>query len=247
MEVKYPNIQEALNEYGDPRKYYVYRLVDPRTLQTFYVGKGCGDRVFQHVINNVKSLISQNGDEDEFSLKSQTIADILGSGKKVISIIHRRGLTEDEAFEVEAALIDAYPGLTNKQKGHDYDRGAITVEDLYELAGTKVYSEPVEDYIIIKTSLNAINNNGSLYDATRICWRASLGKAQNYKYVFAVINGVVQEVYKVNSWYPYPYNNSNRIAFDGKPATNHMAAFKKQLIPEKYRTKGVANPFLYKK
>ena len=245
MEVTYPDIQEALNEYG-VQKYYVYRLVDPRTLQTFYVGKGCGDRVFQHV-NDVKSLISQNGDEDEFSLKSQTIAEILGSGKKVISIIHRRGLTEDEAFEVEAALIDAYPGLTNIQNGHDYDRGAITVEDLYELAGTKEYSEPKDDYIIIKTSLNAINNNGSLYDATRICWCASLGKAQNYKYVFAVINGVVQEVYKVNSWDPYPYNNSNRIAFDGKPATDHMAAFKKQLIPEKYRKKGVANPFLYKK
>lgn len=242
MEVTYSDIQEALNEYGDPQKYYVYRLVDPRTLQTFYVGKGCGDRVFQHV-NNVKSLISQN--EDEFSLKSQTIAEILGSGKKVISIIHRRGLTEQEAFEVEAALIDAYPGLTNIQNGHDYDRGAITVEDLYELAGTKEYSEPVEDYIIIKTSLNAINNNGSLYNATRICWRANLNKANNYKYVFAVINGVVQEVYKVNSW--YPYNNSNRIAFDGAPATDHMAAFKKKLIPKKYRTKGVANPFLYKK
>lgn len=243
MEVTYPGIQEALNEYGNPQKYYVYRLVDPRTLQTFYVGKGCGDRVFQHV-NNVKSLISQNGDEDEFSLKSQTIAEILGSGKKVISIIHRRGLTEDEAFEVEAALIDAYPGLTNKQNGHDYDRGAITIEDLYELAGTKEYSEPKDDYIIIKTSLNAINNNGSLYDATRICWRASLGKAKNYKYVFAVINGVVQEVYEVKRWYQY---NSNRIAFEGVPATNHMAAFKKKLIPEKYRIKGVANPFLYKK
>jgi len=33
---------------GPNRKYYVYRLVDPRTLHTFYVGKGCGDRVFQH-------------------------------------------------------------------------------------------------------------------------------------------------------------------------------------------------------
>ena len=34
----------------DPkRNYYVYRLIDPRTYQTFYVGKGKGDRVFQHV------------------------------------------------------------------------------------------------------------------------------------------------------------------------------------------------------
>ena len=29
-------------------KYYVYRLIDPRTLHTFYIGKGCDNRVFSH-------------------------------------------------------------------------------------------------------------------------------------------------------------------------------------------------------
>ena len=28
---------------------YVYRLIDPRNGQTFYVGKGKGNRVFQHM------------------------------------------------------------------------------------------------------------------------------------------------------------------------------------------------------
>lgn len=30
-------------------KTYVYRLIDPRNGETFYVGKGRGDRVFAHV------------------------------------------------------------------------------------------------------------------------------------------------------------------------------------------------------
>lgn len=76
----------------DPkRNYYVYRLIDPRTYQTFYVGKGKGDRVFQHV-KDAKSLISK--DEDELSLKISLILDIIASGKQVIIVIHRRGLTQ---------------------------------------------------------------------------------------------------------------------------------------------------------
>ena len=35
------SVKEAL-------KYYVYALVDPRDKRIFYVGKGIGDRVYQH-------------------------------------------------------------------------------------------------------------------------------------------------------------------------------------------------------
>lgn len=241
MEISYTNIQSALEESSD-MKYYVYRLVDPRTLHTFYVGKGCGNRVLQHV-KNVKSLVSN--DEDEMSLKSQQIAEIIALGKEVISIIHRRGLTEETAFEVEAALIDVYPALANLQKGNGIDRGAISLEDLSYLVNVKEYAvEPQEDYIIIKTSAAAINKNGSLYDATRICWRANLDKAKKYKYVFSVIDGVVREVYEVHKWFQY---NPERIAFEGVVAQDHMKAFRNKLIPVKYRERGALNPFLYKK
>lgn len=227
------------------RKYYVYRLLDPRNYQTFYVGKGCGDRVFQHV-KNVRELVKalESTDEDAISLKEKLILEIIASGKEVITIIHRYGLTEKEAYEVEAALIDAYSGLTNIQRGHDYDRGVIAIEDLNNVLDTPVYNEPEDKYIIIKTTPNVINNEGSLYEATRKAWRADLKRAKKYKYVLSVVYGIVLEIYKVDNWYTCP---SGRIAFNGSPTNDPISSLKNKRIPEKYRKKGAAFPFLYKK
>ncbi len=230
---------EVLNTAGKG-KYYVYRLVDPRTYHTFYVGKGCGNRVFDHA-RLAQSL--QTNDEDTESLKLKQISDIIASGKEVVCFIHRWGLTESAAFEVEAALIDCYAGLTNIQGGHDQERGMITAEDLEEICHLQEYDEPVEDYIIIKTTQGAIEANGNLYEATRRSWRADLRKAQKYRYVLSVIHGVVKEVYTVDRWYSDGY----RIAFDGHVTTDSISALKGHQIPAKYRKKGMATPFLYKK
>ena len=230
---------------GPNRKYYVYRLVDPRTLHTFYVGKGCGDRVFQHA----KGVLAKNAldeDENEMSLKEKQIAEIISAGKEVISIIHRRGLTNKEALEVEAALIDAYPGLTNIQRGYGIDRGAISVEDLHAMYNTPIYNEPEEKYIIIKTTPDAISANyGDLYEATRKAWRADIKKAKKYKYVLSVVYGIVREVYKVNEWKEL---STGRIEFVGEVTKDAIAAnVKGKRIPDEYRQKGAANPFMYKK
>ena len=163
----------------------------------------------------------------------------------MISIIHRRGLTNKEALEVEAALIDAYPGLTNIQRGYGFERGAMTIEDLHTTYNTSVYNEPNEKYIIIKTTPDAIKNNGGLYEATRRAWRAKEEKAKKYQYVLSVVYGIVREVYKVSIWYTLP---TGRIAFEGEPTTDSIASkVKGKRIPDKYKQKGAANPFMYKK
>lgn len=46
---------KTINENGD---YYVYGLVDPRNDKIFYIGKGTGNRVFQHVAET-KKILSQ--------------------------------------------------------------------------------------------------------------------------------------------------------------------------------------------
>ena len=35
-------------------KFYVYRLLDPRNGETFYIGKGKDNRVFQHIKTEVQ-------------------------------------------------------------------------------------------------------------------------------------------------------------------------------------------------
>jgi len=105
--------------------YYVYRLIDSRNGETFYVGKGQGDRVFQHA-NGALKLAS---DEDALDTKMQRIREIRCAGLEVGHVIHRHGIKDEEtAFQIEAAVIDAYPGLTNKAGGRNSDFGVAHIE-----------------------------------------------------------------------------------------------------------------------
>ena len=126
---------------------YVYRLIDPRDFQTFYVGRGVGNRVFHHAKDELNHF---EDDEDALTTKLQQIREIRLSGKEVICVIHRYGLTKEQAMEVESALIDCYPGLTNLVSGYGSDRGVITADDLQSSFERPIYEEPTEiDYIIV--------------------------------------------------------------------------------------------------
>ncbi len=226
---------------------YVYRLIDPRNGKTFYVGKGQKNRVFDHIKGDLKF----ETDEDEISTKMQTIRDIHQEGKEVIHIIHRFGMTQSEALEVEAALIDVYDNsLTNIQSGYNPDRGIMNAEDLIRIFEVPEYEEPEGiDYIIIKTKNSTIEINGSLYEATRRAWKLKLDTANQYPYVISTIDGIVKEVYKVDRWYLSDINDpKSRIQFDGVVAPNNIRTlFINKKIPAKYRQKGSAYPALYKK
>lgn len=113
-----------------------------------------------------------------------------------------------------------------------------------------VYAEPEGiDYIIIKVKENVINGDrgGNLYETTRRAWHAKLETAMPYRYVLSVVGGVVQEVYKVSRWYTSP-TDAPRIEFEGEVAEFSVRnLFVGKMIPECYRQKGLASPFLYKK
>ena len=98
------NVQEEL-------QHYVYRLVDPRDGSTFYVGRGQGNRIFQQHANRE---IKQGVTGGRMSAR-RILGEIAEAGLEPLRIVHRSGMTKDQAQEVEKALISAYPRATNRK------------------------------------------------------------------------------------------------------------------------------------
>lgn len=231
--------------------YYVYRLIDPRNGKTFYVGKGKGNRVFDHVKDALKNFDSKkyiNKDDDEYSLKIRYIRDIHASGLEVIHVIHRYGLTEKEAFEVEAALIDCYPELTNIQEGRSTERGLNNTDVLQRNLSLSEFEDQEDyDYCIIKFNNFTLNKRGSVYETVRKYWKVDYNKIKQIPYVLASLNGVIVDVFEVERWYKIK-DEDNRCMFTGRQASEKVRSlFVNKRLPEHYRKTGMANPVLYKK
>ncbi len=235
-------------------KYYVYRLVDPRNGQTFYVGKGKNNRVFAHAecaLANYSDVDYIPELDDDENLKYKTIREIKDSGLDVIYIIQKYGLDERDAFVIESALIDAYSidrKLTNKIKGFSASEptNAITLQrDL----SAKEYDDSVSNpkYMIIKVKDYWLNQRKDRYECTRSAWKLNPDIARKYPYVLSVTRGIVHEVYKVTEWH-YCEDGKGRAEFTGVIAEPEVQKiFKGKRIPAKYRQKGQASPFLYGK
>lgn len=191
-------------------KYYVYCLVDPRDNKIFYIGKGYGNRVFQHAQNAL--------DENLGSLKLDTIRDIIKANLSVKYYIVRHGLTAEEAYLVESVLIDVFTYhqfnlesvLTNVQAGHhQWDKGVKTVEEinaLYDCAElVPEQQNKLLCFIINKTynrpSVDYYGTRENIYEATRKYWRLDGNRAKHADYVLATYQGVVRAVFKPTRWY----------------------------------------------
>ena len=231
-------------------QYYVYRLIDPRNGQTFYVGKGKGNRVFAHVndaLDGFDGIKYNDPNEDDVSNKIKQIREIKNAGLEVIHVIQRYGLTEKEAFEVEAALIDCYGELTNLQQGHSSDRGVNNAEVLQRELSYDEYDEPDFKYIIIKINDRVLEErNYDMYETVRSAWIVNLNKIKKIKYCFCVNNGVVKNVYEIEAWQADHRGSAGRYEFVGKEASEDIRkTFINKRIPLKYRRKGMAWPVLY--
>ncbi|EAV41054.1 hypothetical protein SIAM614_30031 [Stappia aggregata IAM 12614] len=203
---------------------YVYRLIDPRNGETFYVGKGRNNRVFDHAAGRPGMSSESN---ETLGAKLDRIRAIQNAGLDVIHVIHRHEIPNDAVFEVEAALIDAYPGLTNVQGGHaSSDRGPMNHLELitkYDLPELPV--DPEHSLILININkLENRSNRKAIYNLVRYCWRISRQRAEAAEYVLAVVRGVVVGAFRPERWMPATPENFPDIPYaDGSEA--HRVGF----------------------
>jgi hypothetical protein len=224
-------------------KTYVYRLIDPRNGETFYVGKGKGNRVFAH-IRGEKGI-----EGDDLENKVKRIREVRLADFEVAHVLHRHGMDDATAFEVESALIDAYPGLTNAAGGVGGNEfGAMhALEIIREYA-----AEPAvfrHDAVLISVNRSALAEP-SLYEATRYAWRISPTKAARAEVVLATVQGVIREAFIADEWleataanFPGRQDVPGRYGFNGREAPDDIRRlYVGKRVPDEYRKRGAANP-----
>lgn len=216
--------------------YYVYFLRDPSNKEVFYVGKGKGNRVFDHVACALADVTETD--------KLERIRAIQKSRKSVEHFVLRHGLTERSAFEVEAALIDfvGIPNLSNIQSGHySTDFGIKTTEEVIAM-----YSAPAfaTDKPVLLININKLFHREmtetEIYDVTRKSW--VLGpRRKKAKYAVAVYRGLTREVYEINDWYQI----GDRWGFYGNPADKATRTSLRYKSVAGLSKRGAANPIRY--
>ena len=184
--------------------FYVYALVDPRNNKAFYIGKGTGNRIFSHEIESEKSHKSEKK-------KLQKIREIEKSGFSVTRLIISWNLSEQEAYVVEASLINLLKclpdiQLTNEVSGHHMHE-SLSAEEFEMLYGAVPLTKEDIKHSILVIKINKLYHRNmseeELYDAVRGFWVASLKsiKSRKVEYVFGVYNGLIVAVYKPDEWH----------------------------------------------
>ncbi|WP_144277310.1 LEM-3-like GIY-YIG domain-containing protein [Mailhella massiliensis] len=234
-------------------KYYVYAYYDSKDNGVpFYIGKGKGNRCFQHLYDKE----STNG------LKVEKIKEIYCRNEYPTIEILRHGMeSEQEALTAEALAIDLIgkENLTNLQSGHGakkFGRHGIDVikEKLSDNKEIDISDLPKNSLIIkIQKSYKEGMSLQELYDITRSCWRINPNDKE-IKYVFSVYNGVIKQVFIPVVWIPgnstirefTKVTDVQKIDPDRWEFVGRVAHEKQNLIGKRITlTRGAQNPCCY--
>jgi hypothetical protein len=228
---------------------YVYALLDSRSKLPFYVGKGTNNRVFNHINCALDDAIKSD--------KYETIRAIQDAGGTVSHVILRHGLSHNEAFLVEASIIDflKFIGaeLTNEVSGHhSYDNGLMTAEELIRKYNAPKL-EKIDDPLII-ININETYSRGSgaegIYEATRASWVVDKNRIKKLKYALSEYRGIIVEAFQINYWYPVQGKDKNGIpktrwAFNGEVADAEIRKKYTNRSVAHIKKRGASNPIRY--
>ncbi len=191
---------------------------------------------------------------DEINNKLKRIREIRVAGFDVAHVIHRHGMDDETAFEVESALIDAYPGLTNIVGGiGGSDFGVMHAKEIIR----RYSAEPaVFRHKALLISVNRSAAERSLYDATRYAWKIDRKKAERAEVILATMQGLIVGAYIAQEWLEATMANfpslaeveriPGRFGFVGKEAPEDVKRlYVDKRVPDEYRKKGAANPIKY--
>ena len=199
---------------------YVYALRDPRDCQVFYIGKAGGwdaqgnDRVLAHF---GEARVCQSNPQLKRSAKVQRIIEIWEASLNVDWFIVRRGLqSEDEAFHVEAALIDlltisSAPDALNDINGIRREKhGLLDASGVRLLAAPKLGSDGVPPEIASRPILIfniqkalAAQSAADPYEAMRRSWKLGSGvRKMDRTIAVGLAAGISRGARQIESWAP---------------------------------------------
>ena len=167
-----------------------------------YIGKGSSDRCMAH-------LEPREADNDPKAIR---ISQLAAENRLGIDIL-AYGLDEREAFKIEAACIDlmGLDVLVNKVRGKAGETvKRLPIGDLYQLRRKDQDRVPVREEhrglaILINRDFRPTFGRLELFEITRGIWPrklVTLAERIKAKYVYATYQGIVKEVYEIQSWVP---------------------------------------------
>lgn len=229
--------------------YYVYALIDPIEGNAFYIGKGLGNRVFNHANGALETETTSD--------KYDQIRRIHSAGRMVHHVIIRHGLSEAEALGIESAIIDCarFFGhkLTNIVSGHhSIDNGLMTCEAIIGKYNAPKLENLGSDTMIININRSYQRGSGfdGIYKATKESWVIGPKKRGQIKFVLAEYRGLIVEVFQVLQWYPKETIDKKgktkiRWGFDGVVASGEVREMYINRSVAHVKEQGAANPIRY--
>lgn len=185
--------------------YYVYALRDPRNQEVFYVGKGKGERILQHVAEAGKNPKSEKA-------KLKRIQQIESKGLSVEHLFLRTGMkSESEAFAVEQAVIDAFlanratsagaSALTNLVAGHEHSEvGLASLETVLARHGKAQTPAIHQPLVVLKLNQKWQPDMGqeALLAASRGVWGVGQEVREKAEIALVISYGVIRGVFEIN-------------------------------------------------